>query len=215
GGSSHDACWEDRRHTLALDSAGRTGNAKSLRRSSSFLADPTLRQFWSVRAPQSYVGGHTDTLRRSCSGRNWNDPRIGAGFRTNGPYFSPANAPSRQDIANSSRSRGSRIRPHAIVGDELRALRWLLGQGSGLSLPFCPVLEAALAQAAGEFSHALPYKTGTVGHRTSCWRNNRPICTARLEHPECVARFSRRLRPNGRQSASPQRRARQRNPKRS
>src|SRR6516165_8758952 len=55
----------------------------------------------------------------------------------------------------------------------------------------------ALAQAGG-FYHALPYKSGTPGHRTSCWRNNRLICTSRLEHPECVARFSRRVRPNGR-----------------
>src|SRR6516165_12071573 len=126
-GSSYDACWEDWRYALAVDAAGRTGNAKNLCRSASFLADLTVRQFWSVRAPQSYIGGHTDTLRRGCSGRNRNDPRIGAGFRTNGPYFSPANARSRQDIANSSRSRGSRIRPHRIVGGELRALRWLQG----------------------------------------------------------------------------------------
>jgi len=111
GGSSHDACWQNRRHALAVGAAGRTRNPKGLCRSSSFLADITLRQFWSVRAPQSYIGNHADTLRRSCSRRDRNDPRIGAGFRTNGPYLRPANAPSRQDIANKSRSRGSRIRP--------------------------------------------------------------------------------------------------------
>src|SRR6516225_4447805 len=110
GGSSHDACWQNRRHALAVGAAGRTGNSKGLCRSSSFLADVTLRQFWFVRAPQSYIGGHTDTLRRGCGGRDRNDPRIGAGFRTNGPYLSPANAPSRQDIANKSRSRGLPIR---------------------------------------------------------------------------------------------------------
>jgi len=54
-GSSNDTCWQDRRHALAVDTAGLTGNPKSLRRSSSFLTDVTFGQFWSVRAPQSYT----------------------------------------------------------------------------------------------------------------------------------------------------------------
>jgi hypothetical protein len=51
-GSSYDACWEDRRHALAIDPARRSGNSKSFRRSSGLLVDFTVRQFWSVCPPQ-------------------------------------------------------------------------------------------------------------------------------------------------------------------
>src|SRR5262249_20364196 len=48
-GTGYDACRQDRRHTLAVSPAGRTGNPKSVRRSPGLLADLTVRQFWSVR----------------------------------------------------------------------------------------------------------------------------------------------------------------------
>ena len=71
------------------------------------------------------------------------------------------------------------------------------------------------ASAPRGFFRALSYKTRIAGHRTPYQRSNHSLCTARLEHPECVARFSRGLRSNGCQAASAQRWARQRNPRRS
>src|SRR5215471_11109321 len=99
-GTGYDACRQDRRHTLAVSPAGRTGNPKSVRRSPGLLADLTVRQFWSVRAAQRYIGGYPDAMRTSCSRCRWNDPRIGAGVRRTHPYLAATDAPGRRGVGS-------------------------------------------------------------------------------------------------------------------
>src|SRR5215469_10915094 len=110
-GTGYDACRQDRRHTLAVGPAGRAGNSKSVRRSPGLLADLTVRQFWSVRAAQRYISGHTDAMRTSCSRRRWNDSRIGERLRGADPYLPTADALRRQDAG----SRIKRMRPISFM----------------------------------------------------------------------------------------------------
>ena len=89
-------------HKVAVGAAGQAGNANSIPRSPSILADLTVREFWSVRAAQPYISGYPDTLRTRCSGRVWNDPRIGARVWRTDPYLATADAPGRQDVGSGS-----------------------------------------------------------------------------------------------------------------
>src|SRR5262245_21039154 len=107
-GAGYDACREDRRYTLVIGPAGRAGNAKNVPRSTSLLADLTVRQFRSICAAEPHISGHPDPMRISCGGRRWNNPRIGAGVRRTDPYLATANAASRQRLG---RSTIARMRP--------------------------------------------------------------------------------------------------------
>ena len=50
----------------------------------------TVRQFWLVRAAQPCIGVRVVAMRTGCSGRRWNDPRIGANVRWDAPYLAAA-----------------------------------------------------------------------------------------------------------------------------
>src|SRR4029450_848087 len=92
-GSGYDACRQDWRHPLAAGPTARAGNAKGIPRSLGVLADLTVRQFWSLRAAQRYIGGDPYALRPSSSRCHWNDPGIGERLRGTGPHLATADAP--------------------------------------------------------------------------------------------------------------------------
>ena len=60
-GTGHDTCREDRRHTLVVGAAGQAGNAKSIPRSSSILANPLFASF-GLFAPRNLTSAVTLTL---------------------------------------------------------------------------------------------------------------------------------------------------------
>ena len=60
-GSGYDACWENRRYALAAESASWTGNAKSIPRSPSILANPLFASF-GLFAPRNLTSAVTLTL---------------------------------------------------------------------------------------------------------------------------------------------------------
>jgi hypothetical protein len=96
------------------------------------------------------------------------------GFGRIGPYLSPANARSRQDIANRTRSRGLRIRPDLSTRRSLPITRGTArsrrhcrpSRGAGSSHPFFP--------------HAL---------QRACWRS-RSLCTSAPHRMTATAQAS-------------------------
>jgi hypothetical protein len=171
------------------------------------LADDTLySSVWDNREPLFYIGGHTDSLRRSRSGRDRNDSRIGAGFRTNGPYLSPANARSRQDIANRTRSRGLRIRPDLSTRRSLPITRGTArsrrhcrpSRGAGSSHPFFPhALQRARWRSRSLYTSAPHRMTATAQARGDGDRNRNRSAKLRSDAstaPSCWGGALARLR---------------------
>src|SRR5215831_11503252 len=89
-GTGHDTRLQDRRYSFYSGPTYRARNSKSCAPASSLLAYITIRQFYSVRAIESALNGHPNSLRTCDRGCCWNDPRIGARIRRTSAGFATA-----------------------------------------------------------------------------------------------------------------------------
>src|SRR5262249_39286068 len=99
-GTGYDACRQDRRHTLAVSPAGRTGNPKSVRCSPGLLADLLFASF-GLFAPPNVTSAVTLTLcALAVAGAVGMILELEQGFRRTHPYLAATDAPGRRGVGS-------------------------------------------------------------------------------------------------------------------